>query len=284
MGKKTFQEFITESSLARLALRGVRAASRASRTVRTPDGGRRVTSAARAAKNAKPRTLAPKGPPKDKYGSLQDYRDTNSDLAAFRRAGFRANKQDIRARYNTNLEYPTRSMDPFPQNSTSKDSGSLYSTLISKHKNQATYAQRQLKDKVGYERDKAGDLKKLARPTAQRAFFLKQLKGQMGGTRTPKPVADLEIATGDYYRKNDPEDLIGRGKEFIKTLKNVPDELYNAGVKPGSKVTGHPAAVMPGELDKVKGREKRARLYKRIAGSRMTSMNPVTQTLVGTMQ
>jgi len=32
------------------------------------------------------------------------------------------------------------------------------------------------------------------------------------------------------------------------------------------------------------GREKRAKLYKKIAGNRMTKMNPVTQTLVGTMQ
>lgn len=282
---KTFQEFITESSLARLALRGIKAASKASRTVRTPDGGRRVTSAARAAKNAKPRALAPKGPPKDKYGSLQDYKDTNSDLAAFKKAEFRANKQDIGARYNTNLEYPNKRKNPLPQNYSYREPGSLYSTIISKHKNQATYAQRQLENKVGYKHDAAGDYKKLARPTAQRAFFLKQLKGQMGGTRTPKQVADLEIATkSDYYRKNDPEDLIGRGKEFVQTLKNVPDRLSNAGVKSGSKVTGHPAAVMPGELDKVKGREKRARLYKKIAGSRMTSMNPVTQTLVGTMQ
>ena len=55
MGKKTFQEFISESSLARLALRGVRAAAKASRAVRTADGGRRVTSAARAARNVRPR-------------------------------------------------------------------------------------------------------------------------------------------------------------------------------------------------------------------------------------
>ena len=284
---KTFREFNESAAIARGALRLLKSASKAGRTTRTADGGRRVTSAARASRNVRPSALAPKGPPKNKYSSLQDYKDTNSDLSAFKRAGFRANKQDIKARYNLGLNYPTypsRSMDPSPQNSMSKDSGSLYSTLISKHKNQATYAQRQLKDKVGYERDKTGDLKKLARPTAQRAFFLKQLKGQMGGTRTPKPVADLEIATGDYYRKNDPEDLIGRGKEFVQTLKSVPDKLYNAGVKPGSKVTGHPAAVMPGELDKVKGREKRGKLYKKIAGSRMTKMNPVTQTLVGTMQ
>lgn len=48
---KTFQEFLEESALARLALRGARAASRVARTA---DGGRRVTSAARVARNAKP--------------------------------------------------------------------------------------------------------------------------------------------------------------------------------------------------------------------------------------
>jgi hypothetical protein len=41
---------------------------------------------------------------------------------------------------------------------------------------------------------------------------------------------------------------------------------------------------MPGETNKVMGREKRAKLYKKIAGSRMSKMNPVTHTLVGTMQ
>ena len=49
---KTFQEFLEESALARLALRGARAVSRVARTA---DGGRRVTSAARVARNAKPR-------------------------------------------------------------------------------------------------------------------------------------------------------------------------------------------------------------------------------------
>lgn len=56
MGMKTFQEFLEESALARLALKGIgRAASRAGRVARTADGARRVTSAARAARTSKPR-------------------------------------------------------------------------------------------------------------------------------------------------------------------------------------------------------------------------------------
>ena len=274
---REFQEFVYESGLARLALRGVKAASRVARTA---DGGRRVTSAARSAKNVKPRAVAPKGPPasKGQYDdALLNRREANSDLAAFKKAKFRANKQDIRSRFKT-----YGNTDP---KVTSPDTDSFYSTTISKHKNQGTYAQRQVPRKFGYEYNAAGDYKKLARPTSGRAFFLKQLKKQMGGTRTPKQVADIEVGTkSDYYRKNDPEDLISRGKEFVQTLKNMPSTLYHANVKPGSKVTGHPGAVMPGETNKVMGREKRGKLYKKIAGSRMTKMNPVTQTLVGTMQ
>jgi hypothetical protein len=277
MGMKTFQEFLDESALARLALKGVRAASRVARTA---DGGKRVTSAARASRNVRSRVVAPKGPPasKGQYDdALLNRRETNSDLAAFKKAQFRANKQDVRSRFNIG-----GNTDP---KVTSPDTDTFYSTTVSKHKNQGTYAQRQMPRKFGYDYDAERNYKKLARPTSNRAFFLSQLKKQMGGTRTPKQVADIEVGTkSNYYSKNDPEDLISRGKEFVQTLKDIPDTLYRANVKPGSKVTGHPGAVMPGETNKVMGREKRAKLYKKIAGSRMTKMNPVTHTLVGTMQ
>jgi hypothetical protein len=277
---KTFQEFNESVAIARGALRLLKSASKAGRTVRTADGGRRVTSAARSARNVRPTVVAPKGPPasKGQYDdALLNRRETNSDLAAFKKAKFRANKQDVRSRFNI-----YGNTDP---KVTSPNTDSFYSTTVSKHKNQGTYAQRQVPRKFGYQNNAAGDYKKLARPTSSRAFFLKQLKKQMGGTRTPRQVADIEVGTkSDYYRKNDPEDLISRGKEFVQTLKNIPDTLYHANVKPGSKVTGHPGAVMPGETNKVMGREKRGKLYKKIAGSRMTKMNPVTQTLVGTMQ
>ena len=54
---RTFKEFLDESalSIARLAARGVRAASKAGKVVRTADGGSRVTSAARRARTATPR-------------------------------------------------------------------------------------------------------------------------------------------------------------------------------------------------------------------------------------
>jgi hypothetical protein len=292
MGMKTFQEFLEESALARLALKGIgKAASRAGRVARTADGGRRVTSAARAARTATPRAVAPKGPPAGRQ-SRRDYKDINSDLAAFKRANFRANKEDIKSRIIPSWDDTGRNTEPKrvafdyePNKGSPKDySDSFYTTTVSKHKNQATYAQRQVPDKSGYEGEGVGNIKSVARPTAGRAFFLKQLRKQMGGTRTPKQVADIEVGSGADFTKNDPDFLVARGKDFVATLKDVPDKLRRSGVEPGSKVTGHPAAVMRGEKDKVLGREKRAKLYKKIAGSRMSKMNPITQTLVGTMQ
>jgi hypothetical protein len=292
MGMKTFQEFLEESALARLALKGIgKAASRAGKVARTADGTRRVTSAARRARTATPRAVAPKGPPAGRQ-SRRDYKDINSDLAAFKKANFRANKEDIKSRIipswddtGRNTEPKRVAFDDEPNKGSPKDySDSFYTTTVSKHKNQATYAQRQIPDKSGYEGEGVGNIKSVARPTARRAFFLKQLRKQMGGTRTPKPVADIEVGSGADFTKNDPDFLVARGKDFVSTLKDVPDKLRRSGVEPGSKVTGHPAAVMQGEKDKVKGREKRAKLYKKIAGSRMSKMNPITQTLVGTMQ
>jgi hypothetical protein len=288
---KTFQEFLEESALARLALKGIgKAVSRASRVTRTADGGRRVTSAARRARTATSKAVAPKGPPAGRE-SRRDYRDVNSDLAAFKKAKFNTNKQDIKSRIIPAWDDSGRSTEPKrvafddePNKGSVKDySDSFYTTTVSKHKNQATYAQRQIPDKTGYEGEGVGNIKHVARPTAKRAFFLKQLRKQMGGTRTPKSVADIEIGSkSDYYSKNDPDGLVARGKDFVATLKDVPDKLRRSGVEPGSKVTGHPAAVMRGENDRVLGREKRAKLYKKIAGSRMSKMNPITQTLVGT--
>jgi hypothetical protein len=50
---KTFQEFLEESALARLALRGAKVASKVAKTA---DGGRRITSAARVSRNVRPST------------------------------------------------------------------------------------------------------------------------------------------------------------------------------------------------------------------------------------
>lgn len=70
---KTFQEFLEESALARLALKGVgRVASRAGRVARTADGGTRITSAARRARTATPRATMTRAERGETFKSVGD--------------------------------------------------------------------------------------------------------------------------------------------------------------------------------------------------------------------
>lgn len=69
---KTFQEFLEESALARLALRGIRAASKGAKVARTADGGRRVTSAARRSRTATPRAAMTRAEKGDTFKSVGD--------------------------------------------------------------------------------------------------------------------------------------------------------------------------------------------------------------------
>ena len=77
---KTFQEFLEESALARLALRGVRVAAKASRAVKTADGGRRVTSAARSSRNAKPTATMSRAETGDTFSGVNQRREYASKI------------------------------------------------------------------------------------------------------------------------------------------------------------------------------------------------------------
>ena len=69
---KTFQEFLEESALARIALKGVRAAAKGAKVARTADGGRRVTSVARRARTATPRALMTRAERGETFKSVGD--------------------------------------------------------------------------------------------------------------------------------------------------------------------------------------------------------------------
>ena len=83
---KTFQEFLEESALARLALKGVRAATKGAKVARTADGGRRVTSAARRARTTTPRatmTRAERGETLSDLASKQEFRAKTNPQSKF---------------------------------------------------------------------------------------------------------------------------------------------------------------------------------------------------------
>ena len=89
---KTFSEFLEESAAARAALKLLRASSRAGRTVRTAEGGRRATSAARSARTSRPRatmTRAERGETYRDLASKQQYISKINPNSKFYERGLR---------------------------------------------------------------------------------------------------------------------------------------------------------------------------------------------------
>lgn len=253
---KTFQKFLEESALARLALKGLKAASRAGRVTRTADGGRRITSAARKARTATPRAVAPKGPGQNTWDRV-DARRSTSDKAVLKKAGFNRPKSGESPKEIESWSSPH------------------HSTSVRTYKNQSDYVIDQIPDKnlgSGW-----AQFTKV-RSTASRVRQAKSLRKQLGGDRTSKPVHDVEITSDNPYVKNDSEDLISRGRSFRKEVGAVPDALKKADAKPGDKVTAEPSATMRGE-DRIKGKQKRDKIYTKILKAKM---NPKTGKTMGT--
>ena len=84
----------------------------------------------------------------------------------------------------------------------------------------------------------------------------------------------------DNVGKNDPDRQMERGRNFIAAVKDTPNQLKKAGAKKGEAVIGKPSAVMSGEDSKT-GKEKRAKLYKKIFGKRSTKKSEKTGMMVG---
>lgn len=255
MGMKTFQEFLEESALARLALKGIKAASKGAKVVRTANGGRRVTSVARRARTATPRAVSSRGPGENTWDRINARRNV-SDKIVLKKAGFK------------------RSSSAQEPKETEAWASPHHSTTVRTFKNQSDYAL----DQVPHKNLGSGRGQSKVRSTASRVRQAKALRKQLGGDRTSKSVHDVEITSDTPHVKNDSEDLIARGRSFRKEIGAVPDALKKAGAKPGDKVTAEPSATMRGE-DRIKGKEKRDKIYTKVL---KTKMNPKTGKTMGT--
>jgi hypothetical protein len=201
------------------------------------------------------RRLAPKGPLKNKYSRGRQREDT-TNKAALKKAGFRRSP----------------SKDPYPQGN-GVSSSKHHATGVETYKNQSDYAVDNIPKKKRFGRK--------PRPTAEIVQKAKALRKQLGGDRTSKPVHDVSIMSdNETVSKNDPKQLISRGKSFKKELRAVPDTLKKVGAKPGDKVTSTPQGVMPGENPK-EGAKKRDKIYTKELGSKM---NPKTGKTMGTVR
>ncbi len=222
------------------------------------------------------RRLAPKGPKGSRYERTAQRHDT-VDRIALRKAGFKR----------------PPNQDYYPQDHISSSSPH-HDTVIGTYKNQSDFAKHNVKGKLkNAGRTLTEAQKKKVVPTAERVRHLKALRTQLGGDRTPRQVHDVSIHAKDdqEYQKNDPKQLISRGKSFKKEVKAVPSATKQVGGKAGDKVVGRPAEVqsMPDSMpasQKValrnKGAKKRGKIYNQELGGSKT--NPKTGLNIGNLK
>lgn len=189
----------------------------------------------------------------------KEIRTRTSDKAALKKAGFRTSP--------TNQEpgEHVHSSSPF------------HRTTVGTYKNQADYTL----DNTPKKTSPYGGSK--VTPTSTRVRQARAIRNQMGGDRTSRLVHDVSIVPSGSHVKNDSKDLIKRGKSFKQETKKVPDTLKKTGAKPTDKVTAEPAAYMRGE-DQKKGKQKRAEIYNKEFGAKMSSKTGRTIMSVGNLR
>jgi hypothetical protein len=187
------------------------------------------------------------GPSRSRTGSLRQRRDT-SERAAFRKAGFNrkgVNNRKIGFNIDRDKEHTK--------------------TLVSTYDSPAQYARDKMPSKVSDSTGKVTSSK-------DRTLYLKRLRRQLVGA---KKVHDVDILPITYHKKNDPKELITRGKEYHRAVKDVPASIKKSGGKAGDAMVGKASEVMPGSKDMKGGAKKREALYSRKLG--LTKKDPVTK-------
>lgn len=95
-----------------------------------------------------------------------------------------------------------------------------------------------------------------------------------GNERNPVHMVDFLPRRDDYGYKGELDKYSMKvGRNFVQAQRNLPKELEKAGAKQGDVVVGGPSPMRKGEDPKL-GREKRAKMYKRAFGDRVTELDP----------
>jgi len=194
------------------------------------------------------------GPSRSPVGRQRQQKD-NSERAAFRKAGVRRNRPGTAgARRPNQIRFRSE-----PKEYTS--------TTISSYPNQSSYAKDMIPNKVD---DKTKKVKK----TKDRALYLRRLARQIG-SRSSRQVHAVDILPKKDFEKDDPREMITRGKEYHSSVRNIPNTVKRiSDGKPGDVIVGKAAEVMRGSKDMKKGRKKREELYSRVLGA--SRRDPIT--------
>jgi hypothetical protein len=194
------------------------------------------------------------GPSSSRFGRARQQKDA-SERAAFRKAGMTRSRQGTSSERRPNKI----NFNAVP--------GEYTSTAITTYPNQSSYAKDTMPSKVD---DKSGRVVR----TKQRALFLKRLKRQTGN-RSNRKVHAVDVLPKKDFKKNDPKELITRGKEYHSTVRDIPKNVKDvAKGKPGDIISGKAAEVMSGSKDMKAGRKKRENLYSRVLGA--SKRDPIT--------
>lgn len=200
------------------------------------------------------------GPSRSRTGLDRQRRDA-SERAAFRKAGMRR----------------TQSGGSRQRLSSTNNKNEYSRTVITSYPSQSAYAKDAIPEKEQHFKDGKG-----VKSTKDRAIFLKRLKKQLKTTRTRRGVHAVDILPTGDYKKNDPKDSIPRGREFQRVVREVPQEVKNAGGEGGDKIVGKASEVMPGSKNPEQGRKKRRKLYSKAIGA--TDWDPVTKVQVASVK
>lgn len=193
------------------------------------------------------------GPSRSPFGRQRQQRD-NSERSAFRRAGFVRNRPSQSSERRNKINF-----NAVPKEYTS--------TAITTYPNQSSYARDNIPNKVD---DKTNRVVR----TRDRVLYLRRLRRQIG-RRTGRQVHAVDILPRKDFKKDDPRQLITRGKEYHSSVTSIPSTIKSVSSgKPGDIIVGKASEVMPGSKDVKKGRRKREELYSRVLGA--SQRDPIT--------
>jgi len=165
------------------------------------------------------RRVSSRGPAANRSDRNKQRQD-NSNRAALSKAGFSRSPRPVTGKGGRKTKW------------TETSTSSHHDTETGTYANQSDYAT-----------SKIGNLgPKGTKPTSKRALKAKQIRKQLGGDRTPRPVHDVAVNKKRTYN-DDNSSTMTKGRSFRKEVtKGVSDNLKKAGAKSGDIVTSTPTS------------------------------------------
>ena len=187
------------------------------------------------------RRVSSRGPEANRSDRNKQRQD-KSNRAALSKAGFSRSPRPVTGKGGRRTKW------------TETSTSTHHSTETGTHANQSDYAA----GKIGNLGPKGN------KPTSKRALKAKQIRKQLGGDRTPKPVHDVAVNKKRTYN-DDNSGTMTKGRSFSKEVKKgVPDNLKKAGAKSGDIVTSSPTS------------DSRSRMYGRTHNTKTSKRTGVT--------